>query len=96
MLFTKEPTVVLNAISEIIKAVIPMLLIFGILHWTDPQVGAVILVMNVVIGSLTTILTRAQVVSNDQANKLIATAVSLPAGTPVELVKAAQAQKDAQ
>jgi len=94
-MFGKEPAVVLGALSEMIKAIIPMLIIFGILHWSSDQVAAVMLVVGVSVGSLTVILTRSQTTSTPQVDALIKTAVSQPAGTSVEAVKSIQAEKEA-
>lgn len=38
-MFGKEPTVILGALSEVIRAIIPTLIIFGILHWTPEQIA---------------------------------------------------------
>jgi len=93
-MFTKEPAVVLGAIAEIIKAIVPTLIIFGIIHWTDVQTAQVMLLVGVVVGSLNIVLTRSQVMPGADVNALIRTAVNMPSGTPVEAVKAAQEVKD--
>lgn len=93
-MFNKNPAIILGAIAEVIKAVIPALIIFSIIHWTPEQIAAVMLVVNVSIGAIVTILTRAQVTPNNQVDSLIKTAVEQPSGTPVEVVKSIQATKD--
>lgn len=93
-MFSKEPAVVLGALSEIVKAIIPMLIIFGILKWTGEQVAQVMIVVSVVVGSLTVMLTRTQVTSTPDVNALIRTAVDQPPNTSVETVKTIQAAKD--
>lgn len=85
-MFGKEPAIILNALSEVVRAVIPLLLVFEIVKWTDPQTGAVLLVVGVVIGFLTTLLTRSQVVPTETANSQIATAIRMPAGSTVKEV----------
>lgn len=92
---TREPAVLFGAIAEIIKAVVPMLILFGVLHWTAAQVAQVMIVVGVVVGSLTVVFVRAQTVPTVTSDALIATAVKLPATTSVETVKAEQAAKDA-
>lgn len=87
-MFAKEPTIVINALTEVVRAVIPMLLVFGLIKWTDQQLGAVMLVVGVVAASLATILTRQQVVPTELANQQIRVAVRSPEGTSVEQVKA--------
>ncbi len=93
-MFGKEPTVVLGALAEIVKAVIPMLIIFGILKWTPEQLAQVMLVVGVMVGSLSVVLTRSQTRAEPEVNALIRTAVKQPENTSVEKVKEIQAAKD--
>jgi len=95
MLFTKEPSIVLGALTEVIKAIIPMLIIFGFIHWTGEQVAQVMLVVGVTFTFVNVLITRSQVTPQADVNALIRTAVNMPSGTPVEDVKAAQEVKDA-
>ncbi len=94
-MFGKEPAVVLGALAEIVKAVIPMLIIFGILKWTAEQTAQVMLVVGVMVGSLSIVLTRSQTRAEPEVNALIRTAVKMPENTSVEQVKEVQATKDA-
>lgn len=93
-MFNKNPTIVINAVAELVRVVIPMLIVFGILHWTDQQIAAVMLVVGVAVTSLATVLTRAQVTPNERVDALITTATEQPAGTPVEAVKAIQEKRE--
>ena len=34
----KEPNVILGALAEVVKAIIPTLIIFGFIHWSSEQV----------------------------------------------------------
>ncbi len=87
-MFGKEPAVVFNGIGEIIRAIVPCLILFGLIHWTDQQIAAVFLVVSVVLGFLTTLLTRSQTVPTETANRQIETAVRMPADSTVSEVKA--------
>jgi len=82
----KEPAVVFGAISELLRQLIPMLIVFGFINWTDVQIGAVFSFSSAVIAVLTVLLTRAASVSTETANKQIEVAVKQPIGTPVEKV----------
>lgn len=84
----KEPTVVFNGISEVIRATIPVLILFGFIHWTDQQIAGVILLVGVLVGFLTTLFTRSQTVPTEKANAQIATAITMPATATVEDVVA--------
>lgn len=94
-LFGKEPAIWLNALAEVVRAVIPMLIIFGLLQWTDQQIAAVMLVVGVSVGALSTILTRQSSISVGQSDALINTATHQPPNTSPEKVKDIQAVKDA-
>lgn len=92
----KEPAVVLGALAEIVKAIIPALIIFGILKWSAEQVAQVMLLVGVVVGSLTVVLTRSSTTPTPAVDALIKTATQQSPGTPPSVVKDIQAQKDAQ
>ena len=49
---TKEPVAIVAAIAGLVELIIPVLLIFNLIEWTDTQVGAV---MALVIGAATII-----------------------------------------
>jgi len=91
-MFGKEPAVILGALAEVVKAVIPALIIFGILRWTPEQVAAVMFVVGVLVTSLTVILTRTQTVSNGTADAQIVAAKDLPTSvSDVEAIRRAKA-----
>lgn len=84
-MFGKEPAVVFNALGELVRAVIPMLILFGLIQWTPDQVAQVFLVVGVLVTVLTTLLTRSQTTAT--TNELIETAVKMPSNSTVEQVK---------
>ncbi len=93
-LLGREPNIVLGALAEVIKAVIPMLVIFRVFHWTAEQVAQVMLVVGVSVAALNTMLTRAQTVSVAKSDELIKTAVAMPEGTRIATVKAIMESKE--
>lgn len=84
----KEPAVILGAISEVIKAIIPALIIFGLLKWTPEQVASVMFVVGVLVSSLTVVLTRSNTVAAVVADKQIDIAKASAANTPNSLIVA--------
>lgn len=68
-MLNKEPTVVLGALSEVVRAIIPTLIIFGVLHWTDSQIAQVMLTVGVLVKSLEMVLARSQVVPVQTADR---------------------------
>lgn len=82
----REPTAILGALSEVVRAVIPMLIIFGFIHWTGEQVAQVMIVVGVIVGFLNVLLARAQVVPAETANAQIKTALKMPETATVDQV----------
>lgn len=93
-MFTREPAVVFKVLEEIVRAAIPMALIFGWIHWTETQTGAVLLFVGVLVGAGATLLTRSQTTPDSQVNALIRTATQQAPGTQPDVVKEIQAAKD--
>lgn len=93
-MFGKEPAVLSNGISEILRALLPVAILFGWIHWTDQQIAAVMLFGGVVLGFCTTLLTRSQTVSTSTADKQIEIAKASSVDTPTSLI--IQQAKDSQ
>lgn len=86
-MINKEPTVIIGGLAEIVRAIIPMLLIFSIVHWTDAQTGTIIFLVGVLVSFAEKLFIRSQVTPTAIANKQIQTAIDLPkGGTTVEKV----------
>lgn len=79
----KEPAVILGALSEVVRAVIPTLIIFGYIQWTGEQTAQFMLLAGVIIGFFNVLLTRSQVVPTERANSQIETAISMPSSATV-------------
>ena len=58
-----EPVAISQGVSQIVEAIIPVLLIFGIINWTDAQIGAVVLAVSVVVKIVAGWITRKSVYS---------------------------------
>jgi hypothetical protein len=82
----KEPTVIIGGIAEIVRAIIPLLLIFGLIHWTDEQTGAVVLFVGVLVGFAEKLYTRTQVIPTTTANAQINTAIRMPSDSTLKEV----------
>jgi hypothetical protein len=89
-MFNKEPAVILGALSEVVRAIIPTLIIFGLINWSGDQVAQVMLLVGVMVGFLNVLLTRSQVVPTEKANAQIETAIRMPADATVKQVIAKQ------
>jgi len=94
-MFGKEPTVILGALSEVIRQIVPMLIIFGVIAWSGEQVAQFMLVVGSAISLFTILLTRSQVVPTEKANAQIETAIRMPASASVgDVIK--KEEKDSQ
>lgn len=82
----KEPAVIVKAIEEILRAAIPMALAFGWIHWTDVQIGTVVLFTGLVLGFVSLMFTRSQVVPMQVADKQIDVALKMPSTATKEQV----------
>lgn len=86
-MFGKDPAIFFNGIGEIIRAIVPVLILFGLIHWTDEQIAGVFFLVSVLVSFLTTMLTRNAVTPTETVNTLIQTAVKMPADSTVAEVK---------
>lgn len=93
MAVSKEPTVIIGGVAEIVRAIIPMLLIFGVVAWTDPQTGAVVFLVNVLVSVAEKMFIRSQVVPIDTRDAQVKKAVSMPEDTTVAQVIKAEAKE---
>lgn len=93
-MFGREPAVIIGGIAEIIRAVIPMMIIFGFLQWTDKETAQVMLVIGVAVAVGEKWFTRSQVVPTETANAQIQRAIAGPSTATVsEVVKQEEASR---
>lgn len=82
----REPTVLIGSLAEIVRAIIPMLLIFGVIRWTDVQTGTVIFFVGVLVSVAEKLFIRSQVVPTDKANAQIKIGIDGPSTATVAQV----------
>jgi hypothetical protein len=89
-----EPAAILGGLSEVVRAIIPTLIIFGLIHWTGDQVAQVMLLVSVIVGFFNVLLTRSQVVPVEKANAQIERAIAGPSTATVsEVIKQEEASR---
>jgi hypothetical protein len=89
-----EPAAILGGLSEVVRAIIPTLIIFGLIHWTGDQVAQVMLLVSVIVGFFNILLTRSQVVPVEKANAQIERAIAGPSTATVsEVIKQEEASR---
>lgn len=87
-MLNREPAVILGGLSEVVRAIIPTLIIFGYIQWTGEQTAQFMLLAGVIIGFFNVLLTRSQVVPTEKANAQIETAIAMPSTATVsEVIK---------
>lgn len=85
-MLTHEPTAVLGALGELVRQIVPMLLLFGVINWTDPQIAGVFMVVSAAIKVLEVVLTRSQVVPAVIADRQMEIAKASPVTRPTEQI----------
>ena len=90
----KEPAVITKGIEELLRAAIPMAILFGWIHWSPEQIGAVTLFVGLGLGFVSMMLTRSQVVPTVVADKQIDVALKMPAtATKGQVIAEAKSQQ---
>lgn len=74
----EEPAAFFGGIGQILAAIIPALIVFDIIDWTDKQTAGLMFVVGVTIRFLTIMFTRRNVVPIEIANSQIKTAIQMP------------------
>lgn len=93
-MLNREPAVILGGLSEVVRAIIPTLIIFGYIQWSGDQVAQVMFLVSVIVGFFNALLTRSQVVPTATANAQIQTAIQMPATATVkDVIKEEAAQQ---
>jgi hypothetical protein len=85
-MFGREPTVLIGGLAEIARAIVPLLVIFGYINWTDNQVAQVMLMIGVVVGVAEKVFARSQVVSTVVADKQIEIAKASDVNRPTDQI----------
>lgn len=85
-MFGKEPAVILSGLGELFKAIIPLLILFELVNWSDKQIAGLMFFSGVAISVFTTWFTRQSVVPVETASAQILTATRMPEGTSVKAV----------
>lgn len=93
-MFGKEPTIILGALAEVFKSIIPMLIIFNIIEWSGEQVAQVMIVISVAVSFFSVLLTRQSVVPTERSNAQIEIALKEPKTSNLETVLAKNEKKE--
>lgn len=77
MALNREPTIIINGLSELIRQILPLLLILGVIHLTDEKMGALISIISLTLAFVSTTLLRSQVSPSQD----VTTALNMPKGS---------------
>ena len=80
----KEPAVVFGGLATLISLVIPVLILFEIINWSDKQIAGVMALVTFATGFAATLLTRQSSVPQLVADKQIEIAKASSINTPTE------------
>lgn len=82
----REPAFISNGLAEIIRLIIPVLILFGLVNWTGEQVAGIMALVSFVATFVATLFTRTNTVSVPTANEQIQEGINSPQGTTVAQV----------
>ena len=91
----QEPTIVINALSEMLRQLLPLLVILGVFRLTPDKLSALSIAIGLVLGFFTTLFTRSQTVSLNTANRQIEIAKAADVTTPTDQIIAQAAKEPA-
>lgn len=86
-MFNRNPTLILNGLSELARQILPLLVVVGIVHLSPEKLAGTIAIISFVIAFVSTTLLKSQVTPNETTDQLVRTAVRSPTGTSVQEVK---------
>lgn len=86
MMFTKEPTVIINGLAELLRQLLPLMVAVGLFNLPQDKLTAWNMIISLTLAFVSTILLRQNVVSPATANEQIKTAINSPTGTTVQQV----------
>lgn len=93
-MLNREPTVIINGLSELVRQILPLLVVVGVVNIAPEKQAAWISIIGLVLFFISTVLLRSQVVPTVTANSQIEKAVTMPAGTTVKEVIAAEKKEN--
>lgn len=85
-MWNKNPTLIINGLSELLRQILPLMVVVGVIHLTPEKLAGLVSVIGLILAFISTTLLRSQVVPTETANQQIKTAVNSPSGTSVEQV----------
>ena len=88
----QEPTIVINALSETLRQLLPLMVVLDVIHLSSEKLGALSIAIGLVLGFFTTLFTRTQVVSLATADKQIEVAKASDSTRPTEEIIAEAAK----
>jgi len=89
----QEPTIVINALSEMLRQLLPLLVILGVFQLTPDKLSALSIAIGLVLGFFTTLFTRSQTVAIAVADRQIEIAKAADVNTPNATIIAAAAKE---
>lgn len=86
-MLNKNPIIVINGLSELIRQVLPLLVVVGLVHLSPEKLAGLVSIIGLVLAFVSSTLLNAQTIPTVIADQQIRTAVRSPEGTSVKEVK---------
>lgn len=93
MSLQREPAVIINGLSELLKQILPLLVVVGLVQMSPEKLAGWISIIGLVLFFVSTTLLRSQVVATETANKQIEVAKFADPSTPTSIIIEQAAKK---
>lgn len=86
-MFNKNPTIILNGLSELARQMLPLLVVLDLIHLTDTKLAALTMIISITLAFVSTIILKGSVTPNETSDQLVREGVRSPTGTTVTEIK---------
>lgn len=85
-MFNREPTVIINGLSELLRQILPLLVVVGLVQLSPEKLAGLVSITGLVLAFISTTLLRSQTVAAVVADKQIEIAKAADVNTPTSII----------
>lgn len=86
-MFNRNPTVILNGLSEFTRLILPLLVVVGLVHISPEKLAGTIAIISLTIAFISTTILKSQVTSNETSDQLVREGIRSGKDTSLAQVK---------
>lgn len=83
----RNPTIILNGLSELARQILPLLVVVGVVHLAPEKLAGIISIISIILAFISTIVLKSAVTPNETSDQLVREGVRSEIGTTVAQVK---------